>query len=83
VNFDIFLVKNDYYLVTFNYSVSYLQLTIINRLKFSNWTSNTSNSQFWHNDYLNSEKKNSLREEKMTYFGLRDQTDICTRKIFY
>jgi len=30
VNFDYFLVKNDYSLVTFNYSISHLQLTFRN-----------------------------------------------------
>jgi len=38
VDFDNFLVKNDYYLVTLSYSISHLQLTSKNsqiRLKFS------------------------------------------------
>jgi len=30
VNFDCFVVKNDHSLVTFNYSISHLQLTIKN-----------------------------------------------------
>jgi len=40
VNFDYFVVKNDHSLVTFNSSISHLQLTIKNCqiwLKFSSW----------------------------------------------
>jgi len=50
VNFDFFVVKNDYFLVTFNYSISDLQLTIRNCqiwLKFSTSNFNISISQFW------------------------------------
>jgi len=43
VNFDYFVVTNDHSLVTFNYSISHLQLTIKNSqiwLKFSGWNFN-------------------------------------------
>jgi len=72
VNFDYFVVKNDHSLVTFNYSISHLQLTI-------------KNSQIWRtfSDYLSSEKRTRwIFSLKMTYFRLKDQTNIRTRKYY-
>jgi len=64
VNFDYFVVKSDHFLVTFNYSISHLQLTFKNSQiwrKFSSWNFNISFSHFWlflvKNDYLLSGEK--------------------------
>jgi len=87
VDFDYFVVKNEYSLVTFNNPISHLQRTIKNSkiwLKFSSWNFNVSIGQFWlflaKNDYLSSEKwtRRIVRVWKMTYFRLKDQINIGT-----
>jgi len=50
VNFENLVAKNDHFLVTFNYSISHLQLTIKNSqiwLKFGSWNFKITISQFW------------------------------------
>jgi len=88
-DFDDFLVKNDYSLVIFNYSISHLQPAIRKSqiwLKFSHQNFNILICQFWlflvKNDYLNSGKRTRwiVRVGKITYFRLRGRTNIGTRK---